>query len=213
MEILTSIWNGILETSLTEWIAVISGIIYVLLAGKKHIACWFFAMVSTSIYIYLCFSNQLFVESGLQVFYLIMAIYGWVKWNQDQSEALPIRRWKWSFHVINILISTAVTLLLGYLMGEFTSQQSPYLDAFTTVFSLAATFMVTQRVLENWLYWIVIDIALGVLYASRELYLTGVQYIVFAIIAVFAFYSWRKYYSVQRSQRRTTHPEILDNEI
>lgn len=212
MEVLTSIWNGILATSLAEGIGVVTGILYVILAGKKHIACWFFAIVSTSIYIYLCFSNALFIESGLQVFYLIMAIYGWIQWKKDQSEDLPIKRWKWSYHVLNIFVSAAVTLLLGFLMSTYTRQQSPYLDAFTTVFSLAATFMVTQRVLENWLYWIVIDIALGVLYASRDLYLTGVQYLVFAIIAAFAFYSWLRYYRLQGPQKPTANPELIDNE-
>ncbi len=199
MEIFRQIWEGVLATSWVEGLGVITGITYVILAAKKIIACWIFAIVSTSIYIYLCFTSSLYIESGLQVFYLIMGVYGWIKWNQDQGEALPIQRWTTQNHLINILISGMVTILLGYIMSTYTSQKSPYLDSFTTIFSLAATFMVTQRVLGNWIYWIVIDAGLAVLYSSRELYLTGVQYALFAIIAGFAFYSWSKYY---RNQER-----------
>lgn len=202
MDILQKIWEGIINTSWLEGLGVLTGILYVLLAAKKHISCWIFAIISTSIYIYLCYSSELFIESGLQMFYLFMGIYGWIRWEMDKSENLPIQRWSIQYHIINILISGGVTILLGYLMDQYTNQQSPYLDSFTTVYSLAATFMVTQRVLGNWIYWIVIDLGLAVLYSSRNLYLTGVQYFVFAIIAGIAFYSWMNYYNSQKNVGR-----------
>lgn len=202
MDILQQIWDGILNTTWLEGLGVLTGIMYVLLAAKKHISCWAFAIISTSIYIYLCYASKLFIESGLQMFYLFMGIYGWIRWNKDKTKNLPIQRWKIEYHIINILISGIVTLLLGFLMELYTNQQSPYLDSFTTVYSLAATFMVTQRVLGNWIYWIVIDLGLALLYSSRNLYLTGVQYFIFAIIAGFAFYSWVNYYNNQKNVAR-----------
>tara|TARA_B100000508_G_scaffold140085_2_gene140031 strand:+ start:42609 stop:43220 length:612 start_codon:yes stop_codon:yes gene_type:complete len=200
MSVLQQIWDGILETSWLEGLGVLTGVLYVILAAKKHISCWFFGIFSTSIYIYLCFTSELFIESGLQVFYLIMGIYGWIQWNHDSSDDLPIKKWKLSNHLINIILSGAITLILGFIMDKYTDQASPYLDSFTTVFSLAATFMVTQRVLGNWIYWIVIDLALAILYSSRSLYLTGVQYFIFAIIATFAFFSWLNYYKQEQKR-------------
>jgi nicotinamide mononucleotide transporter len=197
MEVFNEIINGILNTGWLEGLGVLTGITYVILAARKQIACWSFAIISTSIYIFLCFTKQLYIESGLQVFYLIMGVYGWIKWNADEVNDLPIQRWLFKYHFINIFISALVTILLGYIMQTYTAQESPYLDAFTTIFSLAATFMVTQRVLGNWIYWIVIDAALAVLYSSRDLYLTGFQYAVFTVIAIFAFYKWLKYYREQ----------------
>jgi nicotinamide mononucleotide transporter len=198
MEIINEIIEGVLNTGWLEGLGVLTGITYVILAARKQIACWSFAIISTSIYIYLCITKQLYIESGLQVFYLLMGVYGWVKWNADEVDDLPIQRWLLKYHLINILISAIVTVLLGYMMQTYTDQESPYLDAFTTIFSLAATFMITQRVLGNWIYWIVIDAALAVLYSSRDLYLTGLQYAVFTVIAIFAFYKWWKYYSQQQ---------------
>lgn len=197
MEVLQQIWEGVLKTTWLEGLGVLTGILYVLLAAKKHISCWIFAIISTSIYIYLCFTQDLFIESGLQVFYLIMGVYGWINWSNDKSKNLPIQRWAIKFHFINIFISGILTMLLGYFMDQYTSQESPYLDSFTTVYSLAATFMVTQRVLGNWIYWIIIDLGLAVLYSSRDLYLTGIQYFIFSVVAGFAFFSWLKYYKEQ----------------
>jgi nicotinamide mononucleotide transporter len=203
MEFFEQIWEGILATTWLESLGVLTGVTYVLLAAKKLIACWAFAIVSTSIYIYLCYTSSLYIESGLQVFYLVMGVYGWIKWSQDQDKELPIQRWSINNHLINILISSIVTLFLGFVMSTYTTQESPYLDSFTTIFSLAATFMVTQRVLGNWIYWVVIDLGLAVLYSSRELYLTGVQYAIFAVVAGFAFYSWSIYYSKQKIEEKS----------
>lgn len=198
MEIINEIIQGLIETSLLEWAGVIIGTFYLILIANKNRIGWFFAMVSTSIYIYLCYQTQLFIESGLQVFYLVMAIYGWFSWNKAPKEDRLIIRWPLKYHLINILASSIVTIILGYIMVTFTDQQNPYLDAFSTVFSLVATFMVTQRVLENWIYWIVIDTTLIFLYSSRGLHLTGFHYLVYTIIAIFAFFSWYKMYKAQK---------------
>lgn len=191
---------GLKETSLAEWAAVVTGILYVLLAAKKMKLCWFFALISTGIFIFLCFQQKLFIESGLQVFYFAMAIYGWLTWTKAESKNLPIKSWPIKYHLINVLLSSLVAFLLGFIMEFYTDQESPYIDAFTTIFSLAATFMVAQRVLENWVYWIVIDIGLAYLYSSRGMELSGLQYLIFSIIAIFAWYSWFKYFKNQKVQ-------------
>ncbi len=192
-------WNQILATSITEHLAVFSGLLYVLLIANGKRIGWFFALISTGLYIYLCFFQNLYIESVLQVFYFIMAIYGWLKWKKDLGEktSKQVIRWPIKWHLINILLSITVAIILGFLVGQYTDQEQPYLDAFTTIFSLAATFMVAKKVLENWLYWIFIDIALAVLYTTRNLSLTGVQYAVFAIIAIFAYWKWLRFYNQQ----------------
>lgn len=198
MEILNEIFQGLINTSALEWTAVVIGTFYVILIARKNRWGWCFAMVSTTIYIYLCYHANLFIESGLQLFYFAMAIYGWVAWNKTSSKERFIIRWPLKYHAINIGASTLVMLALGYFMSIYTQQESPYLDAFTTVFSLAATFMAAHRVLENWLYWIVIDAALIFLYAGRGFYLTGFHYLVYTIIATFAFFSWYKMFKAQK---------------
>lgn len=197
MEYWNEIIAGLDDTSIEEYIAVFSGIIYVVLAAKKIRWCWWFAMLSTGLYIYLCYVESLYIESFLQMFYFGMAIYGWLYWSYGSKKELPIARWSLRYHLINIFISGIVSLLLGWIMARYTEQSSPYLDAFTSVFSLAATFMVAKRILENWIYWIVIDVALFFLYTSKGYELTGLHYGLFAIFAIVALNSWWHYYKRQ----------------
>ena len=186
------------NTSLIEWLAVSFGVLYVFLAAYKLRLCWIAAMISTALFTFLCLKALLYIEASLQVFYFIMAIYGWWLWTKDQDKKLPIRRWPWRYHVWNVLLSSGIALLLGYFTDNYTDQANPYLDAFTTVFSLLATFMVAKRILENWLYWVAIDTGLIFLYGSKGYVLTAIQYGFFAVIALFAWWKWYSFYKSQR---------------
>ncbi len=199
IERLGNIGFELLNTTPLEWIAVLSSLFYVLLIARKNIKGWFFAAISSGIYVYLCYINDYFLESTLQIFYFGMAIYGWLTWQKTRNEVHFIRRWKLKYHLINIVISTLLTVLLGFIFSAYTTQQLPYLDAFTTVFSVAATFMVTRKILENWIYWIVIDVLSIQLYAYRDLNLTAVLFALFTIIAIVGFFRWRKAYRLQQS--------------
>ncbi len=196
-EVIEGIKEGILATSPLEWAAVLISTCYVLLIALKIKWGWVLAFVSTSIYLYLAFIVDLYIQSGLQLFYLFMAVYGWISWNRATSNQNFIVRWPIKRHILNILISTLIALMLGYVMSQFTSQKNPYLDAVTTVFSLSATFMSTYRVLENWLYWIVVDTALIFLFVGRGYYLIGIHFLIYTIIATFAFFTWYKTYKKQ----------------
>jgi nicotinamide mononucleotide transporter len=190
---LENIILAFLETSLAEWTAVLAGILYVILISYRMISAWFFALVSALVYVYLCYTSNLFLETGLQFFYVIMAIYGWFKWNKESSEKEGlITRWTIKAHAINISLSTFLFLSLGFVFDNYTSQANPYTDAFSTVFSLGATYMVTKKVLENWIYWVVIDAVCIYLFASRELYLTAVLFFIYTLIALFGYFQWRR---------------------
>lgn len=191
--------ESILNTPLLEWLAVFTGILYVILAAKKSIWCWVFAFVSSSIFVYLCFDAKLYVETVLQVFYVAMAIVGYVMWNANKDEKKFIVTWPLGFHLANTAASLVFSFGLGYALDIYTDQASPYIDSFTTVFSLAATFMVTIRVLNNWLYWIVIDLVSIYLYFTRGLQLSSVLYLIFTVLAFFAWIEWRKQYKLQQS--------------
>ena len=89
-------------------------------------------------------------------------------------------------------------LLFGYIFDQYSNQANPYLDAFTTIFSLMATFMVAKKVLENWIYWIVIDLLSIQLYAHRDLNLTAVLFALYTVIAVVGYFRWRKAFRLQQ---------------
>jgi nicotinamide mononucleotide transporter len=197
MSFFTSLWENIVATSLIEYLAVFSSIIYVVLAAKRMILCWLFAFIGSALFVYLCYVGELYIESMLQLFYVAMAIVGWLNWKKSENDQLEIKKWKVNEHLLNIVISGIVAAVLGYLFDKFTNQANPYVDAFTTCYSLSATFMVTKKVLGNWIYWIVIDMVSIYLYAQRDYHLTAVQYGIFTIIAVFGFIAWWNQYKMQ----------------
>jgi nicotinamide mononucleotide transporter len=196
MSFITTVWEAILATSLIEWLAVVSSVIYVILAAKQLIICWVFAFIGSVLFVYLCYVGDLYIESILQLFYVVMAVVGWLTWKSSESDSTIIK-WGLNNHLLNIAISGAVAFILGYLFDNYTNQANPYIDAFTTCYSLSATFMVTKKILGNWIYWIIIDLASIYLYAQQGYNLAAVQYVIFTLLAIFAFIAWNKQYKLQ----------------
>jgi nicotinamide mononucleotide transporter len=197
IEFFDKVYEGIIATSLWEWLAVLSSILYVFFAAKKNIVCWFFALIASFLYIYVCFISMLYVETILHLFYLVMAVVGWLMWHKSQGIQMDIKTWTRTQHAINIFCSLIMAALLGYIFDTYTGQQNPYIDAFTTCYSLAATYMVTKKVLENWLYWIIIDAVSIYLYATRGLELSALLFFVFTLLAVWGYFSWSKQFKNQ----------------
>jgi len=177
--------------SVIESAAVFFSILYVVLAVKESILCWGAAAISVILYIYICYTAQLYPETGLQVFYLLMSFYGYHQWNKNDS-TLKIQQWTTTKHLLILLIGASLTFLMGFYFTIYTNAAMPLVDSFTTVFSVFATYMVTKKVLGNWLYWIVIDIVSVYLYFSRDLHLTSLLFIMYTVIAIFGYFSWLK---------------------
>lgn len=191
--------EGLKATSLLEWIGTITAVLYVIFAAKKQIVCWLFAFMSSSIFVYLCIAAKLYVESVLNLFYVAMAVVGFIMWHKTKDDEQQIITWKWQWHLINILASLAVAIALGYTLTLNTDQANPFVDSFTTVFALAATYMVSKKELNNWIYWIVIDAVSIYLYTSRDLELVAVLNICYTILATYAWFQWRKLYKLQEA--------------
>ena len=186
-----SILQNEFHWSILETLAVIFSVIYVILAAKENIWCWAAALISVGLYIYICYQAKLYAETGLQVFYFIMAIYGYFSWSKNDG-ALMISEWSTNKHFIIILSATLITFLLGFIFSIYTDAKMPIVDSFTTVFSVFATFMVVKKILSNWLYFIVIDVISIHLYCSRDLHLTSFLFLIYTLIAVFGFLKWNR---------------------
>ena len=177
--------------SIIESVAVFFSILYVILAAKENILCWGAAAISVTLYIYIFFSVQLYPETGLQVFYLFMAFYGYYNWNKKE-QSLQIIEWNISKHFAVLILGAILTFLMGFYFTTYTNAKMPIVDSFTTVFSIFATYMVVKKILGNWLYWIVIDTVSVYLFYSRDLHLTSLLFIAYTIIAIFGYFSWIK---------------------
>lgn len=193
MEQLQHLLTGLGATDFLEQAAVLCALLYVVLISLKSQWGWLFATISSVIYIFICYVGKLYLETGLQVFYVAMAIFGWYEWSDSEDEANKgFMQWSLKKHVFLIAGTMVLTFLTGLLFDTYTDQANPFLDAFTTMFSLVATYMVTKKVLENWLYWIVIDLVAMVLYMNRGFELTGILYLLYSVIAIFGYFNWKR---------------------
>lgn len=179
--------------------AVALALAYLILAMRENSLCWYAAFISTSIYLFLFWDVSLLMESALQIFYLAMAVYGWWQWRKGSEEQdLRIHCWSLRSHLLVFSAVAVLTLVFGYVLANNTHAELPYLDSFTTWGAVITTYMVTRKVLENWIYWIVIDGASVYLYIDRELYLTALLFVLYVVLVVIGFFQWNRIYQRER---------------
>lgn len=198
--------TGFLGSNWIEISATLFGFTCVALTVRQNIWCWPAGLVQVVLYLFVFYQAKLYSDLILHVIYVGMQFYGWYFWlhgGKDRMEA-PVRRifaakaWIW-FTIVG-------TLTWGYGMTTFTDASVPYWDAFTTVASLVATYLMAKKVLESWLWWIAVDVvAIGV-YFYKGLYPTTVLYITFLVMATMGYFSWRKSLKGQNDENRTRIP-------
>ncbi len=199
VSVIVQVLGGVQAMSVWEGVAALLAIAYVILAINERIECWYAALGSTMIYTVLFWNVNLLMESGLQVYYIGMAVYGWFQWRRHSPgvDKLKIRMLAISTHVWIILGVAVMTLVSGYLLTKNTNAALPYLDSFTTWASVVTTYLVAKKVLENWLYWIVIDVVSIFLYVDRGMLFTAVLFVIYTGMAVIGYWKWRKSFSGQ----------------
>ncbi|MFK7885964.1 MAG: nicotinamide riboside transporter PnuC [Gammaproteobacteria bacterium] len=176
-----------------ETLAVVAAIAYLVLAIRQNIWCWAAALVSTSVYLYVFYAARLYMETGLQVFYIAMAFYGWYQWRQgDHGDGIAVSSWGVQQHVLALAVILSLTALSTLVLGKYTDAAMPLLDSLTTWGSVVATYMVARKVFENWHYWFVIDSLSIYLYMSRDLKQTALLFVLYLVLIVFGVRAWRK---------------------
>lgn len=175
-----------------EIVAVLLGFAYVLLAIRRRRLCWLAGGVSTAIYVVVFAAARLYLQSALQVLYVLLSAYGWWAWSAAGAGAVAPRRWSVRGHLLAaaaVLGATAVTVPA---LQAWSDAAAPFGDALGTWASLAATWMLARRVAAAWLWWIVVDVGLAGLFASQGLAFTAVLYLAFAALAVAGWFAWRR---------------------
>jgi nicotinamide mononucleotide transporter len=173
--------------------AVALAIAYLVLAIRQNIWCWAAAALSTLMYLFIMYSAQLYMESLLQIFYLAMAAYGWFQWRRggEDGKELEVSTWPPRHHLLAIAAVLVLVFASGELLTRYSDAALPFLDSFTTWGAIVATFMVARKILENWIYWFVIDAVSIGLYLSRDLYFTAGLFAVYLVMIVIGYRSWR----------------------
>lgn len=188
-------------TSPLEIAATLFAIAYLVLAIRQNILCWPAALIGVLLSLVVFYDAQLYMESALQVFYAAMAVYGWYQWRYggDRGEGVAIRTWPWRWHLLAVAGIVAVSAIVGFVLGTHTDAAYPYLDSFTTIAALVTTYMVAKKVLENWIYWFVIDGLSVYLYGARGLFLFSALFVGYLVLVVIGFRTWVRQWNGERS--------------
>jgi nicotinamide mononucleotide transporter len=181
-----------------EILAVVFGIVSVYLSTREHIWSWPTALVNVTLYFVVFFEVKLYADMGLQVVYFALSLYGWYQWlyGGEQRTELHVSRVTRSLAIRLALLGLTSAVVLGTILARFTDAALPYLDSLTTSTSLVAQWMMTRKILENWLLWIALDLVYVPVFISQKLYATAMLYFAFLILAVMGFIEWRR--SVER---------------
>lgn len=184
--------------SVLEIVAAAFGALAVYLAARENIWNWPTAIINVSLYTIVFFQSRLYADMGLQVVYLVLSIYGWYHWLHGgaQHTELKVSRATPRLLFTLALLIAAGAFALGSTLATRTNAVYPYLDSALTVSSLAAQWLMTRKVLENWLFWIAVDIVYVPMFFARGLPATALLYAVFLVLAVLGFISWRRSYLV-----------------
>jgi len=193
-DFLSALQQAWLNTSQLEVVSVTFGLAYVILAARENSWCWPAAFIGTGTSIVLFWDASLLMESGLNVYYLLMAVYGLWRWRfgGDSSSELTISSWSIRQHSAVFSVILLLTLASGAWLSGNTQAALPYVDSFTTWSAVITTWMVANKILQNWLYWIVIDAVSVWLYLERGLQLYALLFVLYTIIAVFGYLNWRQ---------------------
>jgi nicotinamide mononucleotide transporter len=185
--------TGLTVQQAWEALAVVLAVAYLVLAIRQNAWCWAAAAASTLLYLFIMYQSKLYMQSLLQLYYLAMAAYGWYQWRRPQTDGqeLPVTTWPLRFHGVAVAAVLLLAFVSGVIMARYSDAPLPFVDAFTALGAIVATFMVARKVLENWIYWFVIDAVSIGLYLSRELYFTTALFAAYLVMIVIGYRSWR----------------------
>ncbi len=192
--LLQSIVESLRAASPLEHLALVAGLGYALLAVRRDHRAWVFGALSSGLLAWLAAGAALPLQAMLQSLYVLMAVYGFVRWSRESASrgALTVRRWPVRSHALSILVIALLTLLIAPTLGRLTGAAWPYLDTLVTGLSLLATWLTARAVLENWLYWFVVNLLSMFLYGSQGLVFVSLLYAVYFLIAIAGWRAWRR---------------------
>lgn len=186
--------------SYVELIGTLFGLISVYLASRANILTWGTGIVNEFFLFMLFFQVQLYADMFLQIYFFIVTLYGWYKWNSKNTET-PISEIGFRnkiYLTVAILIGTLIsgfllTKIHVYLPTYFKIQAAyPFTDSFVLISSIAATFLLAKKKIETWYLWIAVDLVCVGLYFKKGIYFLSLEYFIFLGIASYGLYHWKK---------------------
>jgi nicotinamide mononucleotide transporter len=179
-----------------EIFGVVTGILYVILEVKQNRFLWPLGIITSAAYIYIFFTGKFYADMGLQVYYVLISIYGWYYWSRGGEKSgkgeLPVVRINRQQLVLLFLTFAFSWVLIYFVLDRYTDSSVPLGDSFTTALAIVATWMLTRKIIEQWFLWIIANVVSIALYIYKGLYPTVILYAVYAGMAVYGYLEWKR---------------------
>jgi len=181
-----------------NWIEIVGAIlslIYLYFSIKQKVSLWIYGFLCSAMYVVVFFQSKFYADMTLQFYYLAVSVYGWIHWQRGTQHAgteLPVTRITRRLAIYSGISLVLIFVLYYFVLANFTDSPIPVADSFTTALSVVATWMLAQKMLENWLLWIVADAMLVGLFIYKDLYPTAILFVIYTIMAVVGYFQWRK---------------------
>jgi len=193
-ELISKFTLGIQQTSFLEFVAVLFGIISVLYSRKENILVYPTGIINTVLYTWFCFGWWgLYAEGSLNIYYTVMSVYGWYVWtkksNNKTIEITENTKNDWLFCNVFFIVSWCILLVV---LKKYTSSTVPMADSFASAAAYTGMWQMARKKIENWLWWILTNMASIPLYFYKGAVFTSFQYLVFLILAIAGYLEWRK---------------------
>ncbi|MEY4239599.1 MAG: hypothetical protein RL339_2200 [Pseudomonadota bacterium] len=187
-----------------EWLAAGLGVINIALLIFRSQWNFAFAIASVAMYVFIFFESRLYAESGLQIFFILANVWGWIVWRRalggaEDDSRIEVRWLDWRSRIVWLTVTAALSLNLGWLMHKYTNAAMPFADSAIAGASVAAQILLGYRRIENWVLWIGIDVAAVLLYIDRGLYPTAGLYGGMLVMSLFGLKEWMSVYRRQQA--------------
>lgn len=194
MPIIQQFLEGLRNTTILEYIAVAFGIISVLLSRIENIWVYPTGIINTSIYIYISFIGGLYAEAGVNFYYTVMSILGWIWWVQKKEgkKIITIQYSSKKEWMITLIFFIICWIILYLILSNFTNSTVPLADSFASAAAYTAMWLMAKKKIENWLWWIATNIVSIPLYFIKGYVFTSFQFLVFLILAILGWVEWRR---------------------
>ena len=181
--------------NILEFFGVLTGIVYLCLEYRASIYLWIAGIIMPAIYIFVYYDAGLYADFGINIYYLAIALYGWHVWKSGKGNTgreLPITRMPRAAWAGAVAAYIVAQFSIAWLLADYTDSTVVWADSFTTALSIVGMWMLARKYIEQWWVWCIVDIASSALYIYKELHFTAILYAVYAIIAIFGYFKWKR---------------------
>ena len=179
-----------------ELLGAVLGLLYIFYSIRQHILTWPVGLLTSVFYVIIFFQSGFYADMGLQVYYVIISIYGWYFWSKGKrpadTEKIPVKTCRKNLLLKLSIITTIIFFVILLILKNFTNSTVPIMDSLTTAFSITATWMLARKYIEHWIIWIFVDIVSAGLYIYKNLWPTVILFMVYTVMAYLGFIEWKK---------------------